>query len=334
MEDNAHYIARNRLSSGMHGLNMSKLLGNLQRNQIDLSAVSQEMDEVTRIADENLAAAHESRRTTEAIGAALDGIGERMAEMRRAAEALGEASRQIDRTILIIAEVSDQTNLLALNAAIEAARAGEAGRGFAVVADEVRKLAERTKNAAAEVGQIIGGLRERVDGMVGQTAQASEVSEAAASQVTEFRARFERLAESSERTLAVLDRARDRSVASLAKLDHVLYMQNAYVAIEHNGDGEEAVLAAQSANEAALGRWYSEGAGRARFADTAAFVRVAKPNEQVHQRVREVLDLLAQDWENDAQICERMIAAMREAEGASSEVLATIDAMVVERHGD
>ncbi len=333
MEDNAHYIARNRLGSGMHGLNMSKLLGNLHGNQADLSAVSREMDEVTQIADQNLAAARQSRQTTEAIGSALEGIGSRMTEMRRAAEELGEASRQIDRTILIIAEISDQTNLLALNAAIEAARAGEQGRGFAVVADEVRKLAERTKTAASEVGAIITGLRGRVDGMIDQTGHASEVSNAAAGQVTEFRAGFERLAESSERTLELLDRAKDLSNASLAKLDHVLYMQSAYMAIERNGEGEEAQAAIQAAHEAELGRWYLEGSGRARFAGTAAYARMAKPNERVHARVHEVIELLAQDWENDPKVCERMIGAMREAEAASGEVLSAIDAMVAERHG-
>ncbi|WP_207388766.1 methyl-accepting chemotaxis protein [Stutzerimonas kirkiae] len=333
MEDNAHYIARNRLSSGMHGLNMSKLLGNLQGNQADLSSVSREMDEVTRIADDNLSAARESRQTTEAIGSALEGIGERMTQMRQAAEELGDASRHIDRTILIIAEISDQTNLLALNAAIEAARAGEHGRGFAVVADEVRKLAERTKSAATEVGTIIESLRGRVGGMIEQTGQASDVSVAAAGQVSEFRARFLRFAESTECTLGLLARAKDLADASLAKLDHVLYMQNAYTAIEGNGEDAVAAVARQDANSSELGRWYHEGTGRARFSGTEAFRSMDKPNQRVHERVHEVLALLEQDWERDPKVCERMMVAMREAELASAEVLGAIDAMVVERHG-
>jgi methyl-accepting chemotaxis protein len=90
----------------------------------------------------------------------MNSIAERVRSSAKAVESLGNRSDQIGEIVGTIEDIADQTNLLALNAAIEAARAGEQGRGFAVVADEVRALAERTTRATREIGEMIKSVQQ------------------------------------------------------------------------------------------------------------------------------------------------------------------------------
>jgi methyl-accepting chemotaxis protein len=103
---------------------------------------------------------------------------------------LGEKSKEIGQIVNTINQISEQTNLLALNAAIEAARAGEAGRGFAVVADEVRKLAEESGQATKQIRDLIGGIQTEIDSAVRSmsenTKQVEEGSKGVELAVTTF----------------------------------------------------------------------------------------------------------------------------------------------------
>ena len=332
MEKADTFSRQNRLLSEMHHLNTSNLLSNLKNTQNEMVLLSTDMDDVSAIATESKQGADTSRLAVANLKDSIGQVNERMLIVEDTVNVLSGESERIAETVKLISDIAEQTNLLALNAAIEAARAGESGRGFAVVADEVRHLADRTRKSTAEIADIINNLTVKVDRMVEQTVEVSSSTREIGQQVGNFSSNFEFAASSADKTIQLVSKTKDRAFASLVKLDHIVYMQNGYIAIEQDGKGTEATAVGVDHHGCRLGQWYYQGEGQTLFKGLPAFRILEGHHEKVHNNVHQAIGLVQQDWLRNDDVFDGIVHHFHEAEIASSEVIGCLTDLVSQKH--
>lgn len=316
-------LSENRLKTELISTMLGGCGNSVKEIQHDIEQNLEASKEIVQISSSTVESITSLNAISNSLLDSLSQISHSSSESRHMAENLHRSVDEIASVINLIKDISDQTNLLALNAAIEAARAGEHGRGFAVVADEVRKLAERTQKATAEVEMNINVLKQNANLMFKQNEEVEGVALESNQHIENFKIEFDALQNSAATIQDDSQHISFEVFTALAKLDHVLFKVSGYGSIF---DKEHKELSDHT--NCRLGEWYA-GAGKENFSATTAFKALEEPHKIVHSEINQAIKCVKEGTcLNDINV---VINHFAKAEDASKKLFGLLNQMLEEK---
>ena len=257
-----------------------KFTQNILNSNVEMLKSANELNEKSAERIDNI---HAERSNIES---SIEQVAQKASDLDTGAQTLNDSVTNIGDIINLIKDISDQTNLLALNAAIEAARAGEHGRGFAVVADEVRKLAERTQKATQEVEISIGQLKQNSSEIQDTAEIFRRSTESIYETLSKFFDEADFIIQNSKEIKQITENITGEIGVGNGKLDHILFKLQAYNAIINNHRSHMI-----DENQCHFGQWFKTEGKTFIADDTKTINDVSRYHTTVHQKaIQAVID--------------------------------------------
>ena len=235
---------------------------------------------------------------------------------RERIERVNDVTTHVREFVGLIESISDQTNLLALNAAIEAARAGEHGRGFAVVADEVRNLAQRTGQATSEISELVNTINTEAGAATSGIQATVEKTDSIADNTQSLLNTVSEVVRLSESMQGVILNASYASFINTVKIDHIVWKNEIYKVL--TGQSSKGPADFASHHQCRLGKWYFEGDGAEHFSRLPSFSALDEPHRTVHEAGVAALNASRENhWD-------KTLAQLGRMEQASNKVLSLL----------